>query len=110
MTTILIVIAALVVLAVLLSYAGRMRTERNRRRAETAVQVEEHRGSANARRRKASKLAAKASELSAEANKLDQKAAQEVESAQTEEDRAVEAGRRLKRQRRRRFPLQLTRR
>lgn len=104
LATIAIVAGALIVVALLVSYVSRLRTERARRDGRLAVDAEGYRGAANARRRHANELAARstrasvrAREFEQEARRLDEAAAGEVQAAQLAEERVGEADRKRKR-------------
>ncbi len=95
---------AVLLLALLVSYASRLRTERNRVDGELAVDAEGYRGAANARRRHANELAARSTRASArakefaeEAKRLDEAAATEVGAAKLAEERVIEVDRKRKR-------------
>lgn len=113
--TIVVVTAVAVLVAVLVSYAKRLRSTRDRERALLASKAEEHRGAANSRRRRASDLASHASELAdnadalmAKAERLDNEAAKEMEAARSDEKQSAVATRRTTK--RQLFPINLTRR
>jgi membrane protein implicated in regulation of membrane protease activity len=94
--TVVIALLAIAALAVVISMLKRRRTESDRRNAQLEAEVEGHRGSANERRREASRLAGVAGKLSARADELDEQAGKEVEAARLDEERLLEARKKVK--------------
>lgn len=107
LVTILIIVAALVLIVAFASYTMRLRTEQRRSRRSLVAESETRLGRANDGRRRASQLAAMASAQHAEAERLDQEAANQLEAARTEEELSAAAKRKARRQGR--IPIKLSR-